>query len=123
MCNNDILRVLSYIVEKLGTRCIFMLLNITYILPLFLTRFIGVFKMVQKTPISTYLRLVLTNNKSEWLFHICVKFESTEYILRLRPRTLFRSIYYTKSRTLTALSNFREFLTKYRFPGISKYDF
>ena len=28
----------------------------------------------------------------------------------LRPRTLFRSSYYTKNRTSTALSNFREFL-------------
>ena len=28
----------------------------------------------------------------------------------LRPRTLFLSFYYTKNRTLTALSNFREFL-------------
>jgi len=28
----------------------------------------------------------------------------------LRPRTLLRSFYYMKNRTLTALSNFREFL-------------
>jgi len=43
-----------------------------------------------------------------------VKFEVNliyfKTLAALRPRTLFRSFYYTKDRTLTALSNFREFL-------------
>jgi len=40
-----------------------------------------------------------------------VKFEVNliyfKTLAALRPRTLFRSFYYTKNRTLTALSNFR----------------
>ena len=37
----------------------------------------------------------------------CTHFKT---LAALRPRTLFRSFYQTKNRTLTALSNFREFL-------------
>ena len=48
------------------------------------------------------------------MFHICVKFEVSwiyfKTFVALRPRTLFRSFYYTKNRTLTALSNYWESL-------------
>ena len=53
-------------------------------------------------------------NKLEWLFHICVKFDVNWIYLKtlaaFRSHTLFRSFYYTKNRTSTALSNFCEFL-------------
>ena len=48
------------------------------------------------------------------MFHICVKFEVSwiyfKTFVALRPRTLFRSFYYTKNRTLSALSNYCESL-------------
>ena len=56
MIYNVLVRLWSKIIEKWGTRCIFMLLNKTYILPPFWTRSVDVFKMVWKTTVSTSLR-------------------------------------------------------------------
>ena len=47
----------------------------SYILPLFLTRFIGVFEMVWKTIVSNLCDKFEKKNDLEWLFHISVKFE------------------------------------------------
>ena len=55
MFDNDILKLWSKIIEKLGTRSIFMPLNMSYILPPFSAFFRGVFEMVPKIPVVRIL--------------------------------------------------------------------
>lgn len=85
------------IIEKCGTKCIFMLLHMTHILALFLTCFKGVSKMVME---NHYINICETSLKTK------NDLSSTSD----RPRTLLRSFYCTKNHTSTTLSYFREFL-------------
>ena len=58
MYNNDILNLWSKIIEKLGTRNIFLPLNMTYISPTFLALFIGVFKKATKITVFKFSKIL-----------------------------------------------------------------
>ena len=84
MFNYVTVRLWSKIIEKWGTRCIFMLLKMTYILPPFWTRSVGVFKWFGKPLYQHLWDKFNTENELQWFFHIFLSLQKIEFILRLQ---------------------------------------
>ena len=127
MFNNDILWLWSKIIKKWGTRCTFMLLNMTYILPPFWTRYRGVFKMVRKTLISAYLRSVYNEKWIRMVFpHLCQVWSQLNvfYNFNSTPSShLFSVILLDEKPHFDRTFKFSWISKKQKFAGTFKYDF